>query len=212
VHFDGPRETLLPVTEEESMKVSIAVPVAVATTLLVASGGAFAASRITGAQIKDGTITSADVKNRSLSSSDMSAGALSALRGNAGPAGPQGPAGPAGVAAVTRVFGATVSQGAFGSGLEVQTSTATCPAGTYVTGGGYRTGSIEDIVSFALSSPTQYSVIAVNEFNQIGSITAQAMCAGGAGVVASRAHTTTTPAAVLRRAAELQQQLDSNRH
>jgi Collagen triple helix repeat (20 copies) len=60
------------------------------------SGGAYAASKITSADIKDGTIKSADVKPNALDLGDIAESAKSKLRGQAGPSGAQGPAGPTG--------------------------------------------------------------------------------------------------------------------
>lgn len=140
--------------------------------------------------------------------------ASTAKKGKRGPRGPRGfrgPQGPAGIANITRVNGPAVYQGPFGSGLEVQTSTATCPAGTYVTGGGYKSDLIENFIEYAMSSPTQYSVIAVNEFNQGGTITAHAICAGGSGLTASSVRSKKTPQAVLAKARQMQSDLDAQR-
>lgn len=137
---------------------------------------------------------SSQVKAGALSASDLSRAARRSLHGQRGPkgasgavgpqgsSGPQGTPGPAGVTALTRVDGPTVTQGAFGSGSEVQTSTATCPAGYYATGGGFKTGTIEDEVNYAQASVTSYAVIAVNEFSQANSVTAQVLCAAGPGL------------------------------
>lgn len=142
------------------------------------------------------------------------AGVAKSKRGKRGPrgfTGLRGPAGPAGIANITRTLGPAVYQGPFGSGSEVQTSTATCPAGTYVTGGGYKSDLIENFIEYEISSPTQYSVIAVNEFNQGGTITAQAICAGGAGLSASSVRSKQAPQAVLAKAQQLQSQVDADR-
>jgi Collagen triple helix repeat (20 copies) len=56
-------------------------------------GSAYAADKLTGGFIKDGTITGKDVKNGSLGAKKLSAKAVSSLRGQTGPAGPQGPKG-----------------------------------------------------------------------------------------------------------------------
>ena len=73
---------------------------------IVLGGSAYAATQITGKQIKDNTITSADVKNKSLVANDFKPGQLTGAgagapgpqgpKGEAGPAGPAGAAGPAG--------------------------------------------------------------------------------------------------------------------
>src|SRR4051794_5457336 len=106
--------------------------VAVVALFVAMSGSAVAAKLITGKQIKDHTITKRDISKATVSALRGLDG-VDGIDGARGPQGPQGPAGPAGVAAITRVDGNTASQGAFGSGTEVQTSTATCPAGSYVT-------------------------------------------------------------------------------
>ncbi len=182
-------------------KIQPPLPVAVLALVLSTTGGAYAAAKITSAQIKDATITSKDIHDHTIGGRDiadatisvdnLTDGALRQLEGprdrkvqldrqawhppraSAVPSSPRGPS-TSGAAAVA-------------------SSTATCPAGTYVTGGGYVAGSIEDLVEYALSSPTQYSVIAVNDFSQPNSIQAQAICAGGGGGVASsvRAHANT---------------------
>lgn len=190
---------------------------ATAVLVVAVAGAAVAAGSITGTSIKDGTITGKDVKNHSLTKKDFRGSVrgprgfrgATGPQGPAGPQGPQGTQGPAGLTRIVRTDGPTVSQGALGSGTEVQTSTATCPAGTFVTGGGFATGSIDDLVEYAKSGPTQYSVIAVNEFNQPGSITAHAVCAGGAGVRAASVRSHKTPRTVTRRAARLQAELNA---
>jgi hypothetical protein len=197
----------------------------VAATIIAAllmSGAAYGGSKITSAQIKDGTITGRDIRDRGITGRDLddstlsvdklTLGALNQLKGAvgaAGPAGPAGPTGPSGTSSITRVNGPRVAQGAFGSGTEVQLSTATCPAGTYVTGGGFDAESIENFVGYAHSSLTQYAVIAVNEFSQAGSITAQAVCAGGSSVVASRVRSRAAPPSAIALARRMQSELDS---
>jgi hypothetical protein len=162
--------------------------------------------------IRSNAVTSTKIKNGSLLKTDFAFGQLPAgATGPAGPAGAPGAPGPAGLTSLTRVDSAAVPQGAFGSGTEVQTATATCPAGSFVTGGGYVAGTIDDIVSFAKSGVTQYSVIAVNEFNTAGSITAQAICASGAGVTARSVRSSATPAAILDKTRSLQAELDAHR-
>lgn len=142
------------------------------------------------------------------------ASASASKKGKRGPRGKRGftgPQGPAGIASITRVNGPAVYQGSFGSGSEVQTSTATCPAGMYVTGGGYNSSVIENFVEYSISSATQHSVIAVNYFNQGGTITAQAVCVGGGGLTAASVRSRKTPQAVLAKAQQLQSALDADR-
>lgn len=132
-------------------------------------------------------------------------------RGLRGPRGFKGAQGPAGIASITRVNGPAVYQGWSGSGSEVQSSTATCPAGTYVTGGGYNSSVIENFIEYSISSATQHSVIAVNYFDQGGTITAQAVCVGGGGLTAASVRSKKTPQAVLAKAQQLQSAIDADR-
>ena len=108
--------------------------------LFIALGGtSYAAVKITGSDVKDGSLTSADVKNRSLRAKDFRAGQLPAgargepggkgdpgargepggkgdqgSRGTEGPPGPLGPSGPSGPTGKQGAQGATGPQGAQG--------------------------------------------------------------------------------------------------
>ena len=80
-------------------------------------GSAYAATTVTGKDIRDGTVTGRDVKNHSLGTNKLSATALGSLAGQPGPAGPQGPKGdrgergPAGPVGLTGPKGETGPQG-----------------------------------------------------------------------------------------------------
>ena len=64
------------------------------TALVVAMGGTgYAATKLSGSNIKAGTITGKQVKKHSLPAGKLSPKAIAALRGAQGPAGPAGPAG-----------------------------------------------------------------------------------------------------------------------
>jgi len=65
---------------------------------LALGGSSYAALRITGNNVKDGTLTGKDVKNKSLTSGDVRDGSLKPMDFQPGelPAGPPGPQGPAG--------------------------------------------------------------------------------------------------------------------
>jgi hypothetical protein len=108
-------------------------------------------------------------------------------RGPRGFRGRPGPAGPAGIARLGAIDGPAAFQCADGGGgCQVAASTATCPAGSYVVGGGFD-GSTpgEGIVYAKRVSPTSYGVIAVNFWPTDGTITAQAICASGSGIQAT---------------------------
>lgn len=105
------------------------------------AGAAYGASKVTGAQIKDGTITAKDLKNRSITTSKLATRTLEDLQGSpgdtgpagpAGPAGPQGPAGPTVVGKLTPVGARkTIAAGT------VDSVTVACPAGMRVISGGF---------------------------------------------------------------------------
>jgi hypothetical protein len=73
--------------------------VASTTALVLALGGtSYAAAKITGAGIADGSITTKDVKNKSLALKDLSPATRGKLQGAPGAPGAKGPAGPTGPA------------------------------------------------------------------------------------------------------------------
>jgi hypothetical protein len=67
-----------------------AVALLVVALVVAASGGAVAAKKITGADVKNSSLTTKDIKDESLQSADFSAAAKSSLAGPAGPAGAKG--------------------------------------------------------------------------------------------------------------------------
>ena len=124
----------------------------IVAVVLAMTGSAFAASKITGAQIKDGTLTGRDLKNRSIGSSKLDGTALAELEGPqgasgpAGPTGPSGPAGPAGPSAVGGLTPVTSAQVSF-AGQYATTVTAYCPAGQRVVSGGGASISLSGIAA-----------------------------------------------------------------
>ena len=95
------------------------------------AGGALAAGKITGSQIKNGSLTGADIRNDSLSGADIKG----QVKGDEGPRGSMGPAGPRGPAGGTgRVI--YVGQPIPLQSGESRTGTARCPDGMFPTGGG----------------------------------------------------------------------------
>jgi hypothetical protein len=66
------------------------VALLVVALVLAASGGAVAAKKITGADVKNSSLTTKDIKDQTLQPADFSDAAKSSLAGPAGPAGPKG--------------------------------------------------------------------------------------------------------------------------
>ena len=72
------------------------VAVLVVALVVAASGGAVAAKKITGDDIKNSSLTTKDIKDATLLPTDFSATAKSSLAGPAGPVGPKGATGATG--------------------------------------------------------------------------------------------------------------------
>jgi hypothetical protein len=136
---------------------------------LMLSGGAFAASKITGKQIKDSSITGKDIKNKSLRPADFK-GSIQ------GPAGPQGPPGPVAAGQITRV-----SSGSIGVAPgDISSATATCPAGSRAISGGYISSGADSEVfsSDSFGSRLSWSAL-LDNFDSLvaGNVEALAYCA-----------------------------------
>jgi hypothetical protein len=80
------------------------------------------------------------------------------------------------------VDGDAIAQGATGSGNEIQATEVTCPSGWAAIGGGFDTGTTDDIVSTAVLLPAHnsYAVIATNESTTASFVRAHAFCVHGA--------------------------------
>ncbi len=97
---------------------------AAAALVLLSTGGAVAAAKIDGANIKNGTVTSTQIKNQTITRDDIAErtigllrlreGAIAKLRGAEGPQGPQGDPGPAGADGQDGVDGQDGADGAVG--------------------------------------------------------------------------------------------------
>jgi hypothetical protein len=132
--------------------------VAAYLALFLALGGTgFAAARITGLDIRDGTVTGRDIRNGSLTAVDLKAGTLLAgprgapgVQGLPGLPGPPGPAGAQGPAGERGAPGSNGVPGLSGYGVYSSTHTdvfhtrqkfgmtAECPLGRSVLGGGVK--------------------------------------------------------------------------
>jgi hypothetical protein len=92
-------------------------------------GGAYAATRITGRDVVDGSLSGVDVRNGSLTGNDVRDASLLArdfrpgqlprgATGAQGPAGPQGAAGPQGVPGTARAFAVVNADGTLAPGAK----------------------------------------------------------------------------------------------
>jgi hypothetical protein len=141
------------------------------------------------AQLKTGAVTRAKIRGNAVNSAKVASGSLLASDFAAGQI-PPGPTGPPGVAALTNADGAAGFMCSNGGGAcQVGSSTAQCPPGSFVTGGGYAsTGSIDLVVPFSRpNTSTAFAVIAINYDSTAASITARATCASGQGLTARAA-------------------------
>jgi hypothetical protein len=162
--------------------------VAYLALLFALSGTSYAATKLLPAN----SVGTRQVINGSLLKRDFKSGQLP--RGPQGPAGDpgdQGNPGPAGIATVGSVSGPAGPMCADGGGAcQVGSSTATCPAGSVVVGGGWTSDSVTVTVPFsARTGGTTYGVIGINYDASARSITAQAICAVGPGVQSAAAST-----------------------
>lgn len=114
-------------------------------------GGAYAASTIGSAQIKNNSVQGADIKNGTIKSADIAKGTINALKGAKGPAGAPGAPGAPGQQGAPGTPGAKGDAGATNvsvvrTDLSIAAGTtgfgyASCPAGAKATGGGVGTAS-----------------------------------------------------------------------
>ena len=130
------------------------------------------------AQLRAGSVTGAKVRNGTLTAAKFKPGQLPAgpqgARGEAGPAGPAGPAGAPGLSGVQTVQGAGLPI-AVG---ELKGSTATCPAGKRVIGGGASSGNQPLAFRFlGTAGDTTYLAIAKNVGAQADTLYVWAVCA-----------------------------------
>ena len=163
------------------LRLSPAMCVALLALLVALSGTAVAAS--------NGLILGSQIKNHSIGASKLTPNAVSFLRGRVGPpgsSGAPGPAGPQGVAgpqsiALDQVLGTAVTQcAAGGGGCQAAIATASCPSDMVAIGGGYVTGTPNDVVAAArVSAATAYRVDAVNYWAAPSWVQAYVVCMRG---------------------------------
>ena len=160
--------------------------VAYVALLFALSGTSYAAANMLPAN----SVGSRQVINHSLLKKDFKSGQLPrGPRGPQGDIGDTGDPGPPGVTTVGTAAGAAGAMCANGGGAcQVGSSTASCPAGSVVVGGGWVTSSTDLVVSFAQrTGGTTYGVIGINYTATPETVTAQAICAVGPGVSAAAA-------------------------
>jgi len=161
--------------------------VAYVALLFALSGTSYAAAN---QLLPANSVGSRQVINHSLLKKDFKSGQLPrGPRGPQGDIGFPGDPGPPGVATVGAAAGPAGSMCASGGGAcQVAGSTASCPAGSVVVGGGWVTSSTDLVVSFAQrTGGTTYGVIGINYSATPETVTAQAICAVGPGVSAAGA-------------------------
>jgi hypothetical protein len=158
------------------------------TALVVAMGGTgYAATKLSGSNIKTGTITGKQIKSHSLGTGKLSAKTIVQLHGATGPAGPAGAAGPAGPAGARGPAGATSIAGLtrpqtppvdLQPGVQ-KTTTVPCPSGTVVVGGGVSAASSSTQVNINSSYPLSedsWRADVNNGSNSVTSFTVYAIC------------------------------------
>lgn len=149
------------------MRKHIPTIIVAAAVLLVTAGGAFAAGHY--------LITS---------TKQIKPSVLKQLHGKAGARGMNGATGQAGIASLSSVTSPSAPLCPFGDGsCDVAIATATCPNGSYATGGSAAVTTIETQISTEAGLNT-YAAIAVNASSFSGDVTATAICATGPGLVA----------------------------
>ena len=153
--------------------------------LFALSGSSYAATKL----LPSNSVGTRQVINHSLLRQDFRPGQL--LRGPQGPAGDAGDQGPPGISTVGSVSGPAGPMCANGGGAcQVGSSTATCPAGSVVVGGGWTSDSVTVTVPFAArTGGTTYGVIGISYDPADRSIAAQAICAVGPGIQSAAATT-----------------------
>jgi hypothetical protein len=82
---------------------------AMALTVSLSAGGAYAATVIGTAQLKNSSVTSAKIKDKTITTKDLSAAARKALKGATGPAGTPGAPGAAGAPGATGTPGTSAT-------------------------------------------------------------------------------------------------------
>ncbi len=150
-----------------ALRTTPALAIATGALLLSATGGAVAATLITGADIKDGTVTTKDIKNETLTLGDISAAAETALHGATGPAGADGVSG----WVTVTVLSDSVAAGGTG------TAVVDCPAGTKVTGGIVDWSEGYDPATLRMRSDTSLRAYGHNATGPADTLVATVFCA-----------------------------------
>lgn len=133
----------MPLLSRIRSRLSYANVMASIAVFIALGGSSYAAIKITGRNVVDGSLTGRDIKNRSVGVVDLGRGAIKSLKGSKGeggergpqgpqgPAGPQGPSGEAAAAKLTiRKAFVNVPKDAIGG------ATIACESGEKATGGG----------------------------------------------------------------------------
>src|SRR5262245_55630424 len=136
-----------------------------------------------------GTGTAADVASHAKAATLRAGKTVGLVK--RGPRGPRGPQGPAGIAHVTRGSGNAVTLCGSSVSCAIGTSTATCPSGSVVIGGGYKADGLVIVAYSQANTSTSYSAIGANleavfaPGTDSATLNAQAICASGPGATAA---------------------------
>jgi hypothetical protein len=120
-------------------RISPSLVISVVALFVALGGTSYAALKITGKNVTDGSLTSKDVKDNSLTSGDVRngtlrrrdfrSGELTSTPGARGPAGPAGPAGAAGAAGSAIAFARVAANGDVDAGASKNIAAVASPAG-----------------------------------------------------------------------------------
>jgi hypothetical protein len=149
--------------------------VAYLALFIALSGTSFAAASLV---IPANSVGSKQIRNGSIQRIDVSRKAVASLRGQRGPRGPEGPA--ASFEGLLTVDGPSAGMcPPPGGDCQRASSTAACPSGSFVVGGGW-SASANVVVSYSrATTPASWLVTATNYAQTGGTISAHAVCVTG---------------------------------
>ena len=137
-------------------RISPSLVISVVALFVALGGTSYAALKITGKNVKDGSLTTKDIKDNSLTSGDVRngtlrvrdfrSGELAKAPGARGPAGPAGPAGAAGAAGSAIAFARVAANGDVDASASKNIAAVASPAGDGISCLNVTTGTPKNIV------------------------------------------------------------------